>query len=358
MAQKTKTLEDILKAAAKHRKDFPNSLDYYSIYRTFADFLEKEIHKNVGLVAMRKDGTFLTDHGPEHVATVMRRAADLLGAKIHNYISSYELFILLTAIQVHDAGHIKDGREGHEKAANELLNELKVTQLERRLIYSVARVHGGRVNGSDKDTISQVNITGRVGDHTVHIQFLAALLRFSDELADDHSRASNYLLETSDILGTSKIFHAYASILTVEVRRSENFVSLNYDLTRTMTVEPYEKEQGKDEYDKPIIINQFLLEEIYERTYKMYAENLYCMRFFPADLQIKAIKITINAFDDYTQIYGPVDYVLTERGYPSLAPKSVMEMCEKELTFDNIKLTGAHLKFIIENISISSNPAS
>ena len=54
-----------------------------------------------------KDG-FLTDHGPEHVKTVARRAADLLHYPEPTFpqLTPYEVYLLLLAIHFHDVGNL------------------------------------------------------------------------------------------------------------------------------------------------------------------------------------------------------------------------------------------------------------
>ena len=58
---------------------------------------------------------FLTDHGPQHIETVISRASDLIRARSCD-LSSYEVFLLLAAIHLHDVGNIH-GRTGHQYTA-------------------------------------------------------------------------------------------------------------------------------------------------------------------------------------------------------------------------------------------------
>lgn len=107
------TLEDWLKEQKK--EDFPKhgDIDYYSRYINIKDFLNTKVHKHVTGFASIKDGGYLTDHGPGHIKNVIRKASDLVSSQGFE-LTSYEVYLLLTAIHFHDAGHIIGGRDRHE----------------------------------------------------------------------------------------------------------------------------------------------------------------------------------------------------------------------------------------------------
>lgn len=109
----------------KNSQDFPSEKDYVAIYRTFKQFMNSEIHNEVKAITTRLDNTvYLNDHSANHVKMVMVKVSSIL--KDCSYLTPYECFILLVAIQIHDAGHIFNGRDGHEKSGRYLLENLNV----------------------------------------------------------------------------------------------------------------------------------------------------------------------------------------------------------------------------------------
>ena len=173
----------------KNSQDFPSEKDYVAIYRTFKQFMNSEIHNEVKAITTRLDNTvYLNDHSANHVKMVMVKVSSIL--KDCSYLTPYECFILLVAIQIHDAGHIFNGRDGHEKSGRYLLENLNVDTIERKIIGDIAKAHSGK-----NDPIGNLPYKTSISGHDVRIRELAALLRFGDELADENSRASSYLLK-------------------------------------------------------------------------------------------------------------------------------------------------------------------
>ena len=177
-----------------------------------------------------EDIVYLTNHGPDHVNQVVQRTTDLLrdsGCKL----SAYEGYILLSAILFHDVGNIF-GRKNHEARAWEIMNRLGslagTDTLEKKTIIKIALVHGGAFNGS-KDTIGQLQERDDILNKPVRKRLLAALLRFGDELADDYSRASRYMLDAGMIPTDSQIYHRYSDSLK-SVRVEDGEVRLRFNL--------------------------------------------------------------------------------------------------------------------------------
>lgn len=355
MPQSSITLEQRLEALSKANEQpeslgklLPNrgKLNYYANYVTFANYLKMHIHPHVTQVAMLKDGGYLTDHGPDHIATVIQRASDLLDLDNREELKGYEIFLLLCAIQIHDAGHIIGGRQHHEQNGKELLAHLTNDRIEKIYINDIAKVHGGALDNGEKDTISSIDIESSYQSINIRLQFLAALLRFADELSDDDSRSSRYLLLSGGLPESSQIYHAYADALkSVNVIGRE--VKLSFVVEAAGVTRTYGK-GNKDEKGQPVVDQVYLLDEIYARTFKMFRECIYCMRFFPLAIQIKVISVEIKVYDGYKVVGSPVRYQLSESGYPMFAGDSTLSMCQGTLTIEGKPLDGAHLKSIVE----------
>jgi len=145
---------------------------------------------------------YLNNHGTGHVHTVITKASQLI-QEASCKITPYEGYLLLFAIQLHDIGNIF-GRDDHEKKCSDIMNALGGTagldKPEKRTVVNIASVHGGLTDDGGKDTISTLEPDPRaLLGQDVRSRLLAAILRFSDELADDSSRASTLAL-THDII--------------------------------------------------------------------------------------------------------------------------------------------------------------
>lgn len=365
MSRVRKTLVTRLKEATEQHDQadhFPSftSDNYYHAYTQFEAWLRKNIHREVNQVAMMVDGGYLTDHGPDHIKTVIQRASDLLGVDTPYALEPYEVFLLLTAIQVHDAGHIKNGREEHEQNTAQLLSHLDVDRTEQVYVENIAKAHGGELPDGDKDTIEKgLPIKDDFDGIDFHPRFLAALLRFADELADDRSRGARYVFDQGKIPTGSEVYHAYAlALYSVDVNSIDHEVKLSFEIPSSNTDKLYGKAVGKDDKGKTIIEHTHLLDEIFKRTFKMYKECVYCMRFFPQHLQIKKITVRITVFDDEyrSTIYETIGYQLTERGYPKFAATTVADMCGLDITFDGLVIDGALLaQRVKDRLAFSTN---
>jgi hypothetical protein len=313
---------------------FPGAgkIDYFRRYEGAAEWLNLNIHPHVEKSFLLQEGGFLTDHGPEHVKTVIRRASELLEDP-QDKLTPYEAYLLLMAIHFHDVGNIY-GRKGHESKLAEITTEmgklLGEDSAEIRAAQMIGRAHGGTING-DKDTISRLPNTEAVLGERVHMQRLAALLRFADELSDDKDRAARVLLKLRRIPKGSEVFHAYASKLhSVIVEPSRRTVELHFALDRDSAVRRFGKSAT----------SAYLLNEIYQRTVKTHIERIYCKRFMDEVARVESVAVTVKVFLKKEHL-GPVEEIkfrLEERGYPCANPPSIKTLCP------DLRWTGAKLK--------------
>lgn len=324
-------------------------IDYYARYKTFAGELGRHIHPQTTPAAMMMDGGYLTDHGPDHIATVIQRASDLLDLDHKSELSGYEIFLLLCAIQIHDSGHIVAGRKHHEQNGKLLLPHLTADRFEKIFINDIAKVHGGVLADGSKDTIDSIEPFSDYHGIDIRLQFLAALLRFADELADDETRAARYLLLSGGLPESSQIYHAYAYALK-SVNVSGREVKLKFVVETENLTQTYGRGTGKkNRKNQPVVEQVYLIDEIYERTFKMFRECVYCMRFFPMTLQVKTISVEVKIYDGLNPVGEPIRYHLTEGGYPMFKGESTLSMCKAALTTrEGLQLTGPNLKGIIE----------
>jgi len=344
---------------SRKKEDFPQGTDYISQFNTLRSRLA-EILKEVDRAALFfsakeliaqgstniDDLVYLTNHGPEHVTQVIQRATDLLiDSKCK--LSPYECYILLVAILFHDIGNLY-GRAKHETKALEIMSALGdlagADRLEQRTILKIALVHGGSYHGS-KDTISRLQAQDAVLGITVRKRFLAAILRLADELADDCSRASRYMLRKGLLPKGSEIFHVYSdSLKSVQIEDGE--IRLRFDLEQDVALREFTKG------DK----TQYLIDEINSRVLKMHRERIYCMRYMHKEVNLESIRVDITIHSPVDTIAGEdnqesillsperIQYTLSEIGYPGCEDSVMLYNCCGQTTLK----TGLDIKNILE----------
>ena len=320
---KNTELVSYLRSIPKNHKSFLQvDVDYYDRYRRINNYLNKEIHPNVNQGAMRNGHGWLTDHGIEHVTTVIRRAGELVASAESIFLTPYEVYILLIAIHFHDVGNIF-GRKRHEQNITAVIEELDHTLIgddgiEIRMIRDIAMAHGGYADEAkgDKDTIGKLRWERNPDINQPRVHLLAAILRFADELADDHTRTNRFLINRR-IPRESEVYHMYADRLRkVLIRTNDRRVSLRFELDTSHATRVYGK--GSKQV--------YLYDEIVSRSLKMHREHVYCLRFLQPYIYIDSIDIRVeiskNRFMDVVQV---IDYSLRQRGYPN-RPTSLQQI--------------------------------
>lgn len=256
---------------------------------------------------------FLNDHGPNHVRKVIERAFSIL-SRMSQELSDFEVFILLCAIQIHDIGNVL-GRIEHEKNLHQIFDDkskdIIIDTAEKRIIKNIATAHGGKNSNGSKDTISALSAIEPILGVTVKTRFLAAVLRFADELADDSTRANRAALDLGIIGIDSTLYHDYSKVLhTVTIENDtvnhDNNIQLVYELDTSMLSKKY-RIRGNDRY---------LIDEIYDRTLKMEQERRYCMKFMQPYVFINRINVRINIYSSNSQFFHKISYQLEDTSYP------------------------------------------
>lgn len=321
--------------------EFPTiTCDWLDKFSTFEKFIKK-YHKNVDLgIAVSGDG-LLTDHGPEHINSVMRHVVDIMVDPW--LLTGYEIFILMYAIHFHDLGNIT-GRLEHEGKIGEVMKKmvdrLDLIPTERQVIRAIATAHGGYVDG-DKDTIRYVDKSYTQGGAGIRPQVLAAVLRFADEVSDDLCRSD---FEGIDIPDVNKIFHAYSKSLTPISVRGDT-IKLTYSVS-------YEQTQKKIPGPKGDI---YLYDEILNRLEKMMIELEYCRKYSEGMIRITTLDIEIHIYkgeDEMKNVIPP--FRLTLQGYPDrnyanleyYREKTEINQCKNIIKYD----TGEELQKNLCNI--------
>lgn len=325
---------------------FPKGKDYVRLYTEFKDAFDKEVHPEIKskILEIEKTG-YYNDHGVDHIAMVIERVSwilDNMGFTLVQdepnkfFISPYEIFILLMAIQLHDAGHLIASREEHAKKGKELLSKFdlggKLSSAEKKHIGDIARAHGGK-----EDPIGKLPVEQYVSHQQIRPQLLAALLRLGDELAEDQSRASNLLLRLGEIEPTSEIFHRYsASLDSLNINGSE--LKMIFYIEDDVLLKRFQKILHGEASE------HFLLDEIYKRAFKTFTEGLYCNRFLPFKARVSSLKVEIQLLTkaDHEEI-RKIFFELKESGYPTISSDDIFTMCDTLKEYGN-RIDGEYIK--------------
>jgi len=315
--------------------------NYQANYVALAANLEP-LHREVTPTANKVDGGYLTDHGPGHIRKLISRISDLL-SEGEGCISGYEAYVLLCAAQFHDVGNIF-GRDRHEEKCWEIMEKNRSTlppdSVERRLIYDIAKAHGGDM----KDKLSDMLRTDDVASQLVRPQLLAAILKFADELAEDSERAARYTSEHG-LLEGSEIFHEYASALqNVRIDGSAREVRFKFEMPVTKALRTFKKGSADN------VLNVFLLDEIFKRTVKCHCERMYCSRFMRSVIDLTAVSVKIDiTTDPGYQVIETIPYKLAETGYPESSGQDIYKICPDLCRWNNgVRLNGQALKNKLE----------
>jgi hypothetical protein len=297
------TLLPLEKFAKEFIENNPDKLpdrttDYWARYTHLLGGLRDYVYDyiNPGLSSLSKSPGIYTDHGPKHFDEVIRYAGLLLGLpdKQDIGLEPYELYLLLCAIRLHDAGNI-DGRDDHEKRVSYMLTKyggnIARDPAEIRLISQIAEAHGGTTISGDKDTIAQLPQDGcPVVSITCRPRQVAALVRFSDEICEHRSRAAIHHVESNTLPDDNKLFHYYAASIVgaVPSRTNKNF-KLHLAIDTKYLSKKYQLPMDGNGTTK----EKYLIDEVLDRIEKLDLERRYCNQFLDPSLQINLLEIQI-----------------------------------------------------------------
>lgn len=349
-----KTIEEFFKNIDELKKHtFPSDDKYVTRYNYLSSVLDKWIHPVVVSGAMTVDGGFLNDHGPDHISKVILRASELIKNSGLN-LTEYELYILLMAIQLHDIGNLH-GRENHELNSLGIIKEFGINAGQDRIewdcIFEIAEAHGG----TPKDKISELSEEDMILSFPVRKQLLASILKFADELAEDRTRASRFMLATQTLPEHAEIYHKYSYALhSVKIDLKAKQINLSFDLEEADLCKKYKKIVmiNGEKVEKEV----YLIDEIYERTYKTHLERTYCMRFTRPSIQIDKIRVDIQITTDKLDsrnkpIKNHIVYDIGEVGYPNMDSSGIFSICPKLKDYIGEKICESSTRKTLEDVT-------
>ncbi|OIQ84250.1 hypothetical protein GALL_339410 [mine drainage metagenome] len=314
-------LEKVFVRNAAEKSKFPRqTVDYAAMYLGLLNHLRANIYKDIDAALAANSATpgLYTAHNAEHFDEVVHYAGSLLGVETGDEnvsLEPYEIYILLVAIRIHDAGNIH-GREDHEKKCFSILRNCGAASgdddSEKKVIALIAQAHGGKTTAGNKDTISELKDKEPLGKFFIRSRLIASIVRFADEICESRSRAANYLLTYGSIPTHSELFHKYAAAISANVvSHKDRRLTLVYKVKLDDTSRPWGCAITGSKTES------YLIDEILERLEKMDRERRYCNRFSRDIYTIDSIRATIDVIDNNVETIKTIAVPeLYDSGYP------------------------------------------
>ena len=269
--------------------------------------------------AMEKDNFFkeikgkepnMSDHSERHIQDVFDRAYKVIGEDEFVKFTPHEIYCLALMILFHDVGNIF-GRTDHNNVAkiSEVYNKYRSNvsnyRNERRVITLGASAHCGKSKENNNDTLKDVKEDSIDGEK-INLPELAAILRFSDELAEGKQRTCAFLIEKEMIDPGSDIYHRYAQVAEIQIDRKLERISITYDIEIPKKFNKKAQEDLKE-----------LIQFTYYRAIKLDVERRYA-KYYSAILQkFKYVTVQYNfVFDEKSPIEIGLNKIIFEDRYP------------------------------------------
>ncbi len=236
----------------------------------------------------------LSDHGSTHIKNVLDNAFQLIGNT--EAINPIEHYILCQSILFHDVGNLF-GRKKHNlkiaKIYEAQFNKLWINRLEMGHVIKIGRSHSG-ISGLDgsNDTLKDLN-DAFFESHSVRLQYLAAVLRFADELAEGPQRTSTFLIENNMIARSSKIYHKYAQCTNVYIDRGGSRIALSYQIP--LDDYNFNLKSGANNFTK-------FMKCVYARIHKLDGERRYCKHYSSGLEPFKKTSVNFNFWSGSEQV--------------------------------------------------------
>lgn len=281
------------------------------LYKQIKFKLNREYYRDAdsGLAADSGGGAF-THHDVGHVDDVIRKAGQLLGVgsgitePALEKLTHHEVFVLLVACLIHDAGN-RDGRDGHASRARRVLRSVTDQTLDEKelsLISKIAEAHGGTTVDGSMDTIGDLRLEDGVEQSRIRPRQLAAILRLADELAENPRRASRRTAELSDFP------NRYCKAISIRVDCYNRALSLDFCIADDDCNRFAKSEQG---------VEMFFVDYIRSRVIKTELERRYCDRFLRGFATFDSTRVTIEFIRNDLE-WNSIHFELAEDGYPSV----------------------------------------
>lgn len=321
----TTPLELHLKKVARTKvNSFPRrGGKYFEHYVSMKQRLADKYYSNTASALAAEEGDRFTKHDISHIDDVIEAAGQMLGFGSdgtdvpHKKLEPFEVFVLLVAILLHDAGNATR-RKGHEKMASEILREVGenvgLSDLEQRIISTIAQAHGGELEDGNRDTITGLlkDPEPFISGFKVHAWRLAALVRLADELSENSTRADEAAIQSPTTPHRSLLANYYCLLINRRIDFISNSVHLNFDVDQKYLSQIFIV-KNKDGSPNEIM----LVDYIADRLEKCERERRYCNRFLAGFAPYDRLRVKLSIVKNNIEI-DTIGFDLEEVGYPTM----------------------------------------
>jgi len=282
-------LEDLLEQKAEEN----DCTELFNSYQQMKNKLDNEYYGWI-----QANCSYFTDHGKEHINSVVKRSEEILEKELESSdsrLNILEVYLLLSSIIWHDVGMVIN-RANHEEKVSEITEELKslFPKIDiRRSVEDITRAH----TGNEDQGIEQLKDNRIMYEHDsyrINTPALAAILRFADELSENRDRVSSSQVVTDTVPEESRIFWEYAKSIKSSISQpSRNRCLIDIELEVQEAISKYKCIEYPNICDDEGRLT--LIEYIICRLEKMNNERHYCAPEFKiyADLSEIVVRFTL-----------------------------------------------------------------
>jgi metal-dependent HD superfamily phosphatase/phosphodiesterase len=292
---------------------------------------------------------FYTDHGEAHIASVMHSASELTSERMtvtegRASLSALDIYLILTAILWHDVGMVIN-RAKHAELVVEMSDKVKEmfpnTEV-KDLVSKIAKAHKGPTGLDNLKVEDYCHVDGPAQE--LNPALLAAIVRFADEISENHTRASRQVLDLVPV--DQKIFWLYAlSVRTCTAQPNRDRVLIHYRFDADRVVSTWPSKEFHDFCAKPELTIPLLTYALC-RLEKLNNEREYCLRCFSSVAPIRKVDVQISITHNGTELPGYEGITTTLKGggvepngYPAI--KIVSEFFKSNPKWDIQSIQGA-----------------
>jgi len=308
------TLEAALERRASTEKKDAEIL--WNKYKAVKDYLAEEYYRWV-----QAKCPFFTDHGENHIQSVIQAASLLLKKHLNpgskSELSSLDIFLILSAILWHDVGNVL-GRSEHASRVGEMTNKIRRLGFPnidiQRLVEEISKAHAGEDGLNIPRLYEDCTINQT---YTVYPKALAAIVRFADEISEDRTKISQSLLP--EIPDENRIFWEYANCISASKPEPERYrVVVTVAIQDDVAIRKFRcPEQCRNRADSGGNIS--LIEYVVCRLEKMNNERAYCALGFSRYVSIMEIvaRFTMLRGTERVENYE-LEVNFSQSGYPNI----------------------------------------
>jgi hypothetical protein len=310
VAWETRRIERRAEAAVTDQFGPTDGANLWSLYVRAREKIVREVLPNIPGAE-----PFLTDHTQRHIENVLDNVDRLVGEDVftrdHPHLNGADAYLLCLCVLFHDVGNVY-GREGHERNIGKVYSWTREGERpplqERFIVIKAAGAHSGKTDAGSRDTIADLPESLDLDGHPVHLQEIAAVLRFADELAEGPQRTSFFMHDLFGYPPENEIHHEYAAITNVFIDRGNGRIALTYDIR-------IDRSEGAPAE----IVERLrtLLEYTFKRIMKLDQERQYARYYSRALEPFRTTTVQFNFWvDDEHQALDLEPLVLSDKRVP------------------------------------------